>query len=407
MHYSQGRMDQGMFRFQKACAYLFSPTHAQDPNFLKDLDTRTIKHAFRKKAKQYHPDLHGHENPDLLLRRKERFIRIKESYEYLNLRIQNTTRKTTSPKKKRAKIIAVGGAKGGIGKSLFVANLSICLAAKGFKTVAADFDLGGSNLHLYLGKTLIKTSINDFLQKKVASLEDVLEKTDYGPKLIGGNSSCLGASNIGFAQKLKLMKAAKGIDADFVVVDLGGDTAYNVLDFFLAADVGVVMTTCDPASYLDAYAFIKVALYRKLNRIFGPESFYSGPGNPVLRRMIQEATLSAENTPTMDQLRQKIQTKSVRGIHLLDKVLAQFSPRVIVNKARDSKSAYSPVKRIQHVSKKTLSIDVRYLGDLPFESGMETSARTLVPFMTTTGAGNYAEKLTPIITSLMGSQKPS
>lgn len=42
------------------------------------------------------------------------------------------------------------------------------------------------------------------------------------------------------------------------IMDLGGDTSYNVIDLFLAADTGFVLTTCDPASYLDAYSFIKV-----------------------------------------------------------------------------------------------------------------------------------------------------
>jgi len=74
-----------------------------------------------------------------------------------------------------------------------------------------------------------------------------------------------------------------------VVADLGGDTAFNVLDFFLTADSGIVMTTSEPAAYLEAYAFIKVALYRKLARMFGPESFYAGPGDPVLRRLIRKA----------------------------------------------------------------------------------------------------------------------
>ena len=65
------------------------------------------------------------------------------------------------------KIIAVAGAKGGVGKSVFAANLAVYLSVKGFKTVVVDLDLGGANVHLYLGKSfLLKQSINDFLRNR-------------------------------------------------------------------------------------------------------------------------------------------------------------------------------------------------------------------------------------------------
>jgi flagellar biosynthesis protein FlhG len=40
-----------------------------------------------------------------------------------------------------------------------------------------------------------------------------------------------------------------------VILDLGGNTTYNILGFFLAADQGFVLTTCEPASYPDAFFF--------------------------------------------------------------------------------------------------------------------------------------------------------
>jgi flagellar biosynthesis protein FlhG len=93
-----------------------------------------------------------------------------------------------------------------------------------------------------------------------------------GSSAVGGGR--LGTANIHFSHKLKLLRALKTIDADYVILDLGGDTTYNILDFYLAADQGLVLTTCDPASYLDAYGFIKMSLHRKLTRLFGPESAY-------------------------------------------------------------------------------------------------------------------------------------
>src|SRR5713226_2479535 len=45
-------------------------------------------------------------------------------------------------KKRARRIIAVGGGKGGIGKTLLTANLGIALAQRGFKVVLVDADLG-------------------------------------------------------------------------------------------------------------------------------------------------------------------------------------------------------------------------------------------------------------------------
>jgi flagellar biosynthesis protein FlhG len=69
----------------------------------------------------------------------------------------------TETENKRPTIIAVGGSKGGIGKSVFSANLGIHLS-KEHKTVIIDLDLGGANMHFYLGHNkVLKKNINDFL----------------------------------------------------------------------------------------------------------------------------------------------------------------------------------------------------------------------------------------------------
>jgi flagellar biosynthesis protein FlhG len=50
-----------------------------------------------------------------------------------------------------ARIIAAGGAKSGVGKSVFCANLGVLLASMGKRIVMVDLDLGASNLHLFFG----------------------------------------------------------------------------------------------------------------------------------------------------------------------------------------------------------------------------------------------------------------
>ncbi|MCK5310887.1 MAG: AAA family ATPase [Desulfobacteraceae bacterium] len=400
-------IDIGMQNDYIACAYLFSPHHAKNKGFLENLNLSKVKKAFREKAKQYHPDLHGYDCDEMIVKRQERFVKIKKSYEYLHFKLKKENpvikERTVSKEIKKPKIIAVGGAKGGIGKSIFASNLSVYLSNKGFDTIAADFDLGGSNLHLFLGKTHIKKSINDYLSNEVGNIKDILVKTKYGPGLIGGNSSQLGASNISFTRKLKLLKAIRNIKADYIVMDLGGDTSYNVLDFFLAADLCIVMTTCDPASYLDAYSFIKVALYRKLNRLFGSESGFTGEADHVLKNIIHEATMSRNNplVKDIDELIQRVKNEHPSSISLINKALSDFTPQIIVNKITDEKAALQPVNRIQEVSRKKLSINVGHLCSLPFQREIEESARTLIPWVYKAPNGTLAKKIDHIVTKFL------
>jgi len=387
-----------------ACAYLFSPQLARDNGFLKRLKPDTVKHAFREKAKRYHPDFHRYDQEEVIKRRRERFIKIQESYEILNSHFREKSQPfseqgTTS----RAKIIAVGGAKGGIGKSIFAANLGVFLSSMGWKTVVADLDLGGANLHLYLGETFLKWNINDFLSKRVPTLQKIMLSNRYGPQLIGGDSSQLGAANINFSRKLKLLKAIKNIEADYIIIDLGGDTSYNIIDFFISADHGIIMTTCDPASYLEAYNFIKIALYRKLNRLFGPESTFRLRKDSDLEQLIYEATRSSNglNVKSIAELMERVKKRQPWNLPLISKVISTFNPHLIVNRVTHNSNINEVVERIQKVSKRMLSIRVGYLGSLPYQSEIEASARDLVPIVARYPAGNLAKTMGRMIGKLL------
>ena len=89
---------------------------------------------------------------------------------------------------KPCRIIAAGGAKGGIGKSILAANLGVYLSRRGFRTVLVDLDLGAANLHLYMGVWALKHRIDDYLDKKAHRLDAIAVETDPGPRLIGGGS---------------------------------------------------------------------------------------------------------------------------------------------------------------------------------------------------------------------------
>ena len=106
----------------------------------------------------------------------------------------------------RGRIIAVGGGKGGVGKSLVTSSLGISLARHGKKVVVVDADLGGANLHTCLGLSNPSRTLSDFINRRVHSIEDVILET--GVKnlgLISGAHDHLTASNLKYFQKTRLL----------------------------------------------------------------------------------------------------------------------------------------------------------------------------------------------------------
>lgn len=378
-----------------ACACLFSEAAAQNETFLDSLDVDMVKRAYRRNARVHHPDM----NTGTVVKEvtSDRFLAIQRSYEVL-VTYLDELKPAADVALSRGKIIAVGGAKGGIGKSIIAANLGIYLASLGLKTVLIDLDLGGSNLHLYLGyRTLLQSSINDFLKKRVNSLSDVMVETPHGPILIGGDSSELGSANIDFMKKVKLIRGINALKADCVILDLGGDTSYNILDFFLQADHGIVVTTRDSAAYIGAYHFLKAAIYRKLNRLTGMESRSGGDRkNAALERYIHDATMSGNGSKTINELVASVRDECPEHLAAIMKAVWDFNPYLVVNRVPQGVGPEEVARKIQAVSKKWLGRDVRLLGSIGRHVDVERSTIDLVPAITRNPRGAFAAEIAAI-----------
>lgn len=318
----------------------------------------------------------------------------------LNNHNPSDKRKTSN----KCRIIAVGGAKGGVGKSVMAANLSVYLAAKGYRTVMVDLDLGAANLHLYMGVWALKHRINDYLDQKVESLNEIAVKTDYGPQLIGGGSNRLGSANLPFARKLKLMRAIRRLDADYIILDLGASTSFNILDFFLLADTQMVMTTCDPAAYLDAYTFIKMALHRRLSRIFGAESAYRKFKDEELLSIIH-GFVSPESGSTpqkVSDLMEEIDRQAPQRGYLVQSLVDQFRPRLVVNLADSQEEVKNLSKRMNLVAHKMLSINVELAGTIFHNRDIARSTHDLKPEVGRHPDGKLSESIEQIFMATMG-----
>ena len=163
------------------------------------------------------------------------------------------------------RIIAVGGGKGGVGKTLMAANLAVTIARSGRSVVCVDCDLGAANLHTNFGLVSVKRTLADFLYRRVSSLSDLLIPTGVpNLSIIPGSGAVPGAANIAHAQKLKLIRHLRTLDTDVVILDIGAGVAFNTIDLFCAADVGVVVCSPQLPSVQNVYSFLKSVVYRSI-----------------------------------------------------------------------------------------------------------------------------------------------
>ena len=81
-------------------------------------------------------------------------------------------RPSTTASERRLRIWALGGGKGGIGKSFLAANLATVAARTGRRVLLVDADLGGANLHTCLGvRSGTRVNLSDYLCERVVDLE--------------------------------------------------------------------------------------------------------------------------------------------------------------------------------------------------------------------------------------------
>ena len=121
-----------------------------------------------------------------------------------------------------ATIIPIAGGKGGVGETLFTANLAWALAELGHSTIAVDLDLGNSNLHSLLGLPNRHAGIGDFLRVGGGQLEDFLVETAHPQlRVLAGDGRMPFMANITHAQKTQLISKMKTLPAQYLLLDLG------------------------------------------------------------------------------------------------------------------------------------------------------------------------------------------
>ena len=273
-----------------------------------------------------------------------------------------------------SRIIAVGGGKGGVGKSFVSSSLSIFLANMGFNTIVVDLDLGAANLHTSLGEGIPKRSLLDLVSNPSLKLEDIAIATRFPRlRLVSGANDSLEMANTQINNLSKIMSSIYNQKADYIVLDLSAGTHASTLDFFLMAQEHIVTVTPEPSSVENAYRFMKACFYRQIRRFERQLHLHS-----KIRNIMHTPKNYGVRSPA-DLLRAVQSEDEVNGRRLIQH-METLEYKIILNQIRTTRDA-DIGSAMSTIIQRYFGLPAEFLGALDYDNAVWQSLRKKKPLL--------------------------
>jgi flagellar biosynthesis protein FlhG len=294
-------------------------------------------------------------------------------------------------------VIAVGGGKGGIGKSTFVANLGVCFAKNGKNVVVVDADLGAANLHTILGVPYPEKTLDDFLSKRETDLENTLVDTSIqNLRLLSSASDVLSIASPNYSDRQRLFKAIQRLKTDIVIFDIAAGTHQRATDFFSLAPIGIIIIEPIPTSLENAFSFIKNLLVRGLIRRFYHDK--------EITQLIQNTVdpKSAEKNLHFSDLLIKLEEIAPAKIQAYKQLFLEGVSKmfIVANSVKTSEQNLVPEK-FARIVKRYLALNLEVLGTLPYEPTMDNAIVNRVPFVVKNPDSFFTKKMFEILEKII------
>lgn len=272
-------------------------------------------------------------------------------------------------------IFPIGGGKGGVGKSFITANLGALIAGRGKRVVLIDMDLGGSNLHTFLGVKSPNNGMDRFLNKTARSLDSTVVPTPIPNLFLISSFNCsMEIANLYHTQKKKLINAIRNLSFDYILLDLGAGTNFNTLDFFLTSRRGIFICTPEPTSIENAFRFIKAVYLRIFKRIVKLQAFNASIENA--------ANNPGQASAKSQDLIEAVLKHSPEKESFLRNSLNKFQFKFIINQFRRNSNT-TLGEKMQTVCNQHFYSDFQFLGNIAYDERVAGSISSKKLFIKT------------------------
>ena len=279
-------------------------------------------------------------------------------------------------------IIAIGGGKGGVGKSLLAANLGIYLAQTGRQTVLVDLDLGGANLHTFVGVDRPRITLGDLFCKRVSNIKDcIVDTPTKGLGLISAEGDPLWVADPRATTKRRLLQGIQEIDADVVICDLPAGSGFMALDFFSIAQMGILLVVPEPTSAENAYRFIKSAFLRRLRMNKGLEDSKLPLGSVMEQLDFSSGDKSEGGIPSPRDIYESLELKDPEQARIVAAEMLAFRPHLVINQTR-SRADILLGEHMQMAGRRRLGLPIESLGHIDSDDAVWNAVRRRKPLLT-------------------------
>ena len=272
----------------------------------------------------------------------------------------------------KKQIWAFAGGKGGVGKSIISSNIALLLAEKNNTVVLIDADFGAANIHTCLGIPAPKMGLADFLSGDIFDLNNCISPTFYSNLyVISGAQDSLDTANPSKEQIKNFIKAIFTINADYIIIDLGAGTNYQIIDVFNSAHKGMLVSMPEPTSIENTYRFIKHSIYRKFRLVAN----YEG-----VRGYLEKITINKENQQKLNPkllVEEIAEINSEAGSILLNEIKF-MDTNLILNQIISNRDVRLGVI-MKNSCHKHFGINIKYIGVVESDKNILLASRERKP----------------------------
>lgn len=299
------------------------------------------------------------------------------------------------------RIVAVTGARGGAGRTVIASNLALYLSTIGRKVVLVDADPSGANLHTVLGMrrpiSLPRAGRLGARRDGTALIEEVTVRTPHpGLRLLYAGLDEPGPSASRSERLARLLQKLRGIDAEYVVVDMGVGTGRDIVDAYLEADMALFVTLPEPSALENTYQFFRAAFTRYVRQ----RAKDAGEHEELQRHLKALGVAPAPLDLYRELSRQRASTAAV--VH---DAMETFRPYLVINQTRlraDLQLGFD----VQSAARRRLGLTIEYLGHIDHDDTVWTCVRNRRPLLLEVPGAKSSKKLEKIARRVLALEGP-
>jgi flagellar biosynthesis protein FlhG len=299
------------------------------------------------------------------------------------------------------RVVAVTGARGGAGRTVIASNLALYLSTIGRKVVLVDADPSGANLHTVLGMrrpiSLPRAGRLGARRDGTALIEEVTVRTPHpGLRLLYAGLDEPGPSASRSERLARLIKKLRGIDAEYVVVDMGVGCSRDIVDAYLEADMALFVTLPEPSALENTYQFFRAAFTRYVRQ----RAKDAGEHDELQKHLKALGVAPAPLDLYRELSRQRASTAAV--VH---DAMETFRPYLVINQTRlraDLQLGFD----VQSAARRRLGLTIEYLGHIDHDDTVWTCVRNRRPLLLEVPGAKSSKKLEKIARRVLALEQP-